>query len=161
VDNLFNKLSPDGDPSDSGMNTYELPNMPENQRRLMRIIMRKREISYQELLETIDNLPDEERLAPDQVDETLEDLNREGHIICVLEGQETTYKPNLRRKSGRNLMIKGLWDVLDSANEKVDSNEQRRKTGKMASALYGKLEDEKLKPATDQSDEKPSKPETF
>lgn len=169
MDNLFDKLqgSPEGD--DSGMNTYELPHMPENQRRVMRVIMRKREIAYKELIDALHALPDAERMTRKEVDEALGQLSQEGHILIVLDGKETTYKPNLRRKSGRNLMIKGIWDVLDSANEKVDTdNQQRRKTSNMANLLYGKLEETKSEekkpegpPAEEPTSPPPPKPETF
>lgn len=151
-DMLGNKSSSEEESSGSGVNPYELPNLPERERKVLQIILRKREISYHDLVESIEQfieLNEDADLAV--LDETLERLSSDGHIIILFEGEETTFKPNLRRKSGRNVLIKGIWDVLDSASETVDqaAKDQRFKTGNILAHVL--FPDAEKKPQPEQS----------
>ena len=148
MDKLF-PTPPNDESSSSGINPYELPNMPIEQRKILQLILRKREVSFSDLMDYIDTLPENERMDATRLDQTLEQLSQGKHIICVVEGEETTYKANMRLKSGRNVMLKGIWDVLDSANEKADGSEQRRKTNNMASTLFAALDGDKKPKAED------------
>jgi hypothetical protein len=138
-------------PMEDGINPYELPNLPDEQRRVLQLILKEREITYSRLVERIQAMPDFHARYLDNLDTTLEQLHQEGHILIIDEG-ETTFKANMRRKSGRNLTIKGIWDVLDGASQNVDQTEKRKNRSTLASALYGSLDDlmKKDKKADDQ-----------
>ncbi|NJL93079.1 MAG: hypothetical protein HC915_04810 [Anaerolineae bacterium] len=129
---------PDDQSSDPGMNPYELPNLPEPDRQVLQVILRKREMSYSDLVDYVKRATGINHVEVDELDTILEGLSQKGHILAVFEGEETIYKANLRHKSGRNLMIKGIWDVLESASEEVDEarSGRRRQTGGLADKLF-------------------------
>ena len=142
-DNLDQRApSPNNNQPEDGVNPYDLPNLPESQLKILNIILRKRQISYHELVEQLDHLDNVEALQT-ELDDILDRLSNDGHIVWFIEGEETTYRSNLRRKSGRNLMIKGIWDVLDSASAEVDSAYSQRDSTRelLADALYKNIDD--------------------
>jgi len=109
-DRLQNKL--DIEKRDEGISLIEIAQLPPNLRKVMRIMLRKLEITRKGLIAEIDKLPEDDKLENDELIYSLETLAKQSWLISRGEGQFLNYQVNLRRKSGSSLS-KSFWARLD------------------------------------------------
>jgi len=109
-DRLQNKL--DIEKHDEGISLIEIAQLPPNLRKVMRIMLRKLEITRKGLIAEIDKLPEDDKLENDELIYSLETLAKQSWLISRGEGQFLNYQVNLRRKSGSSLS-KSFWARLD------------------------------------------------
>lgn len=97
---------------EGGITALDLADLPPALRKIMRLMLRKLQMSYPQLCEAMDNLPENERLSHPDLDQALESLTKQAWLIRLGEGQKAIYKVNLRPKSGSTL-ASGVWSALD------------------------------------------------
>jgi len=127
-----------------GISALDLGDLPANQRKTMRLMLRRREIAYLELCQVMEALPEADRLSRSELDEALQSLSEQQWLIRS-EAEPVTYKINFRRKAGkefgdmtsrqrmRRTLARGIWNVLDSVetqpaklSEKIDPENSER-----------------------------------
>ncbi len=92
-----------------GITILDLAELPPNLKHIMKIMLREHELAFEEINQTNLELPDEDRLTPEQLQEALNELTRQFWLICRGEGERRRYQVNLRYKKG----IKAVWSILD------------------------------------------------
>jgi hypothetical protein len=106
------------------LNLLDLAELPPTQRKIMRLVMRKVEISYADLCVAVEALPESDRLSQAELDQVLQTLGQENWLVRVEKDQLVTYKANLRRNPGSketNKPKRNIWDVLSLGDEPARS----------------------------------------
>lgn len=116
-DHLHDQIG--GEREGEGLSPLDLRELPPRLRKLMRMMLREVEMTYAELCEAVAQMPPEDRLSQDELDEALELLTQQRWLIRMGE-EMITYEVNLRRRAGSDL-AKSFWGTLDTRIE-----EQRR-----------------------------------
>jgi hypothetical protein len=98
--------------SEGGITALDMVDLPPTLRKIMRLMLRKLQLSYPQLLETSAAFPENERLSNKDLDEALEALTVQGWLVRIGQGEKAIYKVNLRRKAGSQL-ASGVWNTLD------------------------------------------------
>jgi len=98
---------------EGGITALDLADLPPALRKIMRLMLRQLEMAYPQLVETMANMPEKDRLSQKELDEALETLSKQFWLIRFGEGNRATYKVNLRRKAGSTLSS-SIWADLDS-----------------------------------------------
>jgi hypothetical protein len=115
-----------GQSDEHGITTLDLIDLPPVLYRVMRLMLRRGQMTYPQLDEANAALSDTERLSRDELDAALQTLVEQGWLVPSNEEPALTYKVSLRRKvrtgldtfSKRNAassaLTKNIWDALDS-----------------------------------------------
>lgn len=98
---------------EGGITALDLADLPPALRKIMRLMLRQLEMTYPQLLEAMQKMPEAERLSQQDLDEALNALSQQFWLIRFGEGQRATYKVNLRRKAGSTLAT-NIWTTLDA-----------------------------------------------
>jgi hypothetical protein len=98
---------------EGGITALDLADLPPALRKIMRLMLRQLEMTHPQLVETMSNMPDDEKLSPEELDQALETLSKQFWLMRFGEGSRATYKVNLRRKAGSTLSS-NIWANLDS-----------------------------------------------
>jgi len=125
--------------ANTGFSTLDMMFFPAPVRRILRMMMRKVEMSYDELRKQIDELPEEKRPLPEEIDESLDALVKIGWLAMTMTGNARVYRLEMGIKAGSAVTkaspeastkstISHLWDTFDEAaeNEEKKSPELRR-----------------------------------
>jgi hypothetical protein len=96
-----------------GLSPLDLQGMPPLMRKVMRYMLREYELSYAEILQWAEGLPEGERPNQAELDQALDDLSRQFWLIKRGEGERVQYQANLRRKAASKL-DRSAWNTLDS-----------------------------------------------
>ncbi len=112
--NIFERLQKklDVEKREEGISALEIADLPANLRKIMRLMLREYELTYEELCAAIDALPEADRLSRKELDEALATLSSQLWLIRRGEDALVTYQVNLRRKAGSKIAA-GIWSVLD------------------------------------------------
>ena len=113
-DRLQNKIEDKRE--DGGITALDLVDLPPSLRDIMRLMLRRLTMSYPDLCEAVEAMPEKQRLSRDQLDISLNTLTRQFWLIRLGEGDRATYKVNLRRKEGSNL-ANNIWASLGTKLE--------------------------------------------
>src|SRR5579872_1861915 len=89
--------------SGEGLSVLELAALPPAQLRVMRVLLRGVEMSYEALCAAVDNLPHDEQLSRPELDGALRVLVEQQWLIPSNPNAPHKYKANLHRKSSRTL----------------------------------------------------------
>jgi hypothetical protein len=112
-----------------GLTALDLMDLSPTLYRVMRLMLRRGEMSHVQLGEANTNLPEGDRLSQVELDEAVKSLCEQHWLLQQGEGQSITYKINLRRKVGNALntfarrnqasstLSKNIWDALDAKPE--------------------------------------------
>ena len=98
---------------ENGITVLDLADLPPALRKIMKLMLRKLQMNYDQLYETIEQMPEEERLTRIQLDEALKKLSEQAWLIQIGKGKRAIYKVNLRRKAGSKLG-ESIWQNLDA-----------------------------------------------
>lgn len=109
-DDLRNKLEKEG--GTSGISAWDMAQLPDAQRRVIRLILREVQMPYVDLCRAGASLPHKQRLDPAQIDEALAELVAQDWLIRLGQENQVTFRVNLRRKTGSRLGA-SLWEQLE------------------------------------------------
>jgi hypothetical protein len=98
---------------DGGITPLDMVDLPPALRKIMRVMLRRVQMSYPDLVEAMKSVPEKERLSPDDLEKAIATLVEQSWLMKLGEGERAIYKVNLRRKSGSTL-ASGIWQALDS-----------------------------------------------
>jgi predicted transcriptional regulator len=113
----------DDQKQEDGISVLDLESLPPTIRKIMRLMLRKVEITYPDLCEAVEALPEADRLSRADLDEVLDRLIKQRWLIRMGTDRDIAYKVNLRRKAGSTLS-KSIWDAMDSTSEPSKRPEQ-------------------------------------
>lgn len=102
---------------EGGITALDLADLPPTLRRIMRLMLRRLQLSYPQLCEIMDDMPENERLSRADLDHSLASLTQQAWLTRLGEGEKAIYKVNLRPKSGSTL-ASGIWSALDEKLKK-------------------------------------------
>jgi hypothetical protein len=98
---------------EGGITPLDLAGLPPALRKIMRLMLRELQMNLPALRETVESMPEKERLTRDELQNALSTLTEQAWLIRIGEGDKAIYKVNLRRKSGSTLAA-GIWSSLDA-----------------------------------------------
>ena len=98
---------------DGGITPLDMVDLPPALRKIMRVMLRRVQMSYPDLMEAMKGVPEKERLSPDELEKAIATLVEQSWLMKIGEDERAIYKVNLRRKSGSTL-ASGIWKALDS-----------------------------------------------
>jgi predicted transcriptional regulator len=112
---IFDRLQKqiDDKRKEGGISVLDLADLPPALRKIMRLMLRQTKMSYTQLREAIEQLPEGERLTHANLKQALNKLSEQAWLIQIGEGERAVYKVNLRRRAGSNLS-ETIWQNLDS-----------------------------------------------
>ena len=122
---LKSQLGDGFDPS-AGFSTLDMIHFPDPVRRIVRIMLRKAEISHEELHKTIQELPEEKRPSQEEVDESLDAMIKVGWLEQTEREGGKHYRIDMGKKAGSEVTraspsqktkstMSKLWDTFDEA----------------------------------------------
>ncbi len=116
---LFDRLQNEIESSEKegGISPLDLADLSPLLRKIVRKMLREVEMTFDELWEYIQSLPEESQINQSELSKTMETLSKQGWAISMGESNDMRYKINLRRKPGSTL-AKGIWSALDDKIEK-------------------------------------------
>jgi len=116
---------------DDGMMPTDLAKLPSALIRLMRLILRTGEISYEDLNRAVAALPEGERMNQPELDDALVKLGEASLLIKTGEGSQAVYRVNLRPKPVGSTATKNrttatlphkIWNALEPEPGKTDKD---------------------------------------
>ncbi len=102
---------------EGGISALDIADLPPLLRKIMRQMLREYELTYGELCEWADALPEAERISRKELDNALQELSTQFWLIKRGDGEKVRYQTNLRRKAPSTLAA-GIWGVLDAKIKK-------------------------------------------
>ena len=132
IDALISHRDSEGrpEPAGEGLSVLDLASLPSAQLRVMRVLLRGVEMSYEALCTAIENLPQHEQLSRTELDTTLRVLVDERWLIRVEQSVPQRFKANLHRKSNRTISefapprssrrgstLRNIWESLDKRDK--------------------------------------------
>jgi hypothetical protein len=118
------------EPPGEGLSVLDLAALPSAQLRVMRVLLRGVELSYEALCAAIDNLPQTERLSRSELDAALRVLLEQQWLVRTESNTPYKYKANLHRKSNRTISefapprsrrqgstLRNVWDSLEKSDK--------------------------------------------
>ncbi len=96
---------------EEGISPLDIADLPPNLRKIMRMMMREVVMKYTDLCTAVDALPEANRINRKDMDAALATLVEQNWLMRYGEGEFTSYRVNLRRKSGSKL-DKDIWSTL-------------------------------------------------
>jgi hypothetical protein len=165
----------DGFDPKAGFSTLDMIHFPAPVRRIIRIMLRKAEISHEELHKTIQELPEEKRPSEKEVEESLDAMIKVGWLERIERDGSNHYRIDMGKKAGSEVTraspsqktkstMSKLWDTFDKAakDESKPALDLRRDKGKPspmdALADLGK-EEKKETPSQKETPPAPAKAE--
>lgn len=87
-----------------GVSVIDVLELPPRLRKIMNLVMRRRLVSLEELVEATEQ-------APEQVRDCLSRLMDKGYLLEIERGEECQYRVIFSRKRGRKVPL-NVWDTL-------------------------------------------------
>jgi hypothetical protein len=106
---------------EEGISAGDIAQLPPALRKIMRMLLREIEMTYQAICTAMDALPEADRLNRKELDQALETLTVQSWLIRRGEGEGLNYTVNLRRKAGSQLGL-NFWNALDA---KIAENKKK------------------------------------
>jgi hypothetical protein len=114
------------DKDGNGIKASYLLDLPPEQRRFMRLLLRHAELTLPDLHKALDALPEGERLTPEETDKAINVLIEQDWLIRLEANDVVSYKANFQRKTasgsekpaprrrGANPVVRGVWEALEA-----------------------------------------------
>jgi predicted transcriptional regulator len=112
--NLLPGQPPSGEPEVRNR-TLDLVVLPPAQNQIMRLVLRKSELTNQQIWELIQDLPESERLSHDDFDSALTTLCAQQLLSRNGDGPTATYKASMQRMAARPKAAR-IWSALEAAS---------------------------------------------
>jgi len=115
MDGIYDRLQKQIDDrrKEGGISVLDLADLPPTLRKIMRLMLRRLQMSYSQLREAFEQMPEGDRLTRVYLDEALKELSGQAWLIQIGAGERAIYKVNLRRKAGSQLG-ESIWENLDA-----------------------------------------------
>jgi hypothetical protein len=115
MDGIYDRLQKQIDDrrKEGGISVLDLADLPPTLRKIMRLMLRRLQMSYPQLREAFEQMPEGDRLTRVYLDEALKELSGQAWLIQIGAGERAIYKVNLRRKAGSQLG-ESIWENLDA-----------------------------------------------
>lgn len=114
-DRLQNKI--EDKQKDGGITALDLADLSPVLRKIMRLMLRRVQMSYPQLCAAMDEMPEAERLSRGEMNKALDALHEQSWLTRLGQGEKAIYKVNLRPKSGSTI-ASGIWASLDEKLKK-------------------------------------------
>lgn len=126
---LFDRLQNEieGRETKGGISPLDLADFSAPLRKIIRLLLREVELSFDGIWQAVEAMPEEERMNENELGETLKNLTKQGWLISMGEEGSQRFKVNLRRKPGSNL-AKGIWSALDAKIENREKSDPKEET---------------------------------
>ena len=98
---------------EGGISILDLADLPPTLRKIMRLMLKRLQMSYPQLHEAFEQMPEGEHLTRAYLDDALKELSEQAWLIQIGTGEHAIYKVNLRRKAGSKLG-ESIWQNLDA-----------------------------------------------
>jgi len=117
------------DKDSGGIKASYLLELPPEQRRIMRLLLRHAEMTAADLRQALDALPEDEQLTSDQMDKAIQILIEQTWLIRLEANEIVSYKANFQRKVESALekspprrrsaspVARGIWDALEAKDK--------------------------------------------
>jgi len=117
------------DQDSGGIKASYLLELPPEQRRIMRLLLRHAEMTAADLRKALDALPEDEQLTSDQMDKAIQILIEQTWLIRLEANEIVSYKANFQRKVESALekspprrrsaspVARGIWDALEAKDK--------------------------------------------
>lgn len=110
------------------LSVLDIADLPPTQRKIMRLILRKVEMTYKELCAAVEALPEVERLSRAELDQALQTLSQNRWLLRAEKDQVASYRVNLRRNVQETETLKperrSVWQALTTGDEAPGSAKQ-------------------------------------
>ena len=138
---IFDRLQNSSEPSDrdgNGLKASYLLDLPPDQRRVMRVLLRHTELTYADLSQALEALPEADRLTTEALDKVLVILTEQTWAIRSEIDQTVYYKANFHRRTESaaekaaprrrvSPTARGIWDSLESGDIKPADTSANKK----------------------------------
>jgi hypothetical protein len=123
MSDLFDRLQNELDirAKEDGITALDLTELPTPLRKIMRKMLRALELNRQEIAEIFSDLPTEEQKEVKDLADALNILTKQGWLIELGEGDNVSYKANLRRKRGSELAA----DIFNKLDERISERKAK------------------------------------
>jgi hypothetical protein len=134
----------DGFDPKAGFSTLDMIHFPAPVRRIIRIVMRRMEVSLEDLNKAIQELPEEKRPSQEEVDESLAAMIKVGWLEQTEREGVSYYRIDMGKKAGSEVTraspsqktqstMSKLWDTVDEAAQEgekpaLDLRRDKRKS---------------------------------
>lgn len=108
---------------EAGITPLDIAELPDQYRKLLKIILREAEMTFTEIQESIKKVHDIKDLNEADLIAALTELTKQMWLIRRGDGDRVRYEVNLRRKAGSGLSG-NIWSALDS---RLDEQAKKRK----------------------------------
>ncbi len=101
------------------LNVLDIADLPPTQRKIMRLVLRKVEMTYTEVCAAIDALPEAEPLSRADLDQVLQALTQDRWLVRTEKELLPGFRANLRRNVSETPKRerRTIWDVLTLGEE--------------------------------------------
>lgn len=118
------------DKDSGGIKASYLLELPPDQRRIMRLLLRHAEMTLPDLRKALDALPEDEQVTSDQMDKAIQILIEQNWLIRLEANEVVSYKANFQRKVESGVekspprrrsaspIARGIWDALEAKDKK-------------------------------------------
>jgi len=108
------------------LNVLEIADLPPTQRKIMRLILRKVEMTYADLCDAVDAMPETDRLSRNELDQVLEVLKADQWVVTGEKDDLPAYRVNLRRNATNVKLSRGerssIWDALSLSDDTTSAS---------------------------------------
>lgn len=123
MSDLFDRLQNELDirAKEDGITALDLTELPTPLRKIMRKMLRALELNKPQIAEIFSELPAEEQKEVKDLDEALNILTKQNWLIEMGQGDQVSYKANLRRKRGSALAA----DIFNKLDERLSERQSK------------------------------------
>ena len=102
---------------EGGITALDLADLSPSLRKIMRLMLRRLQLSYPQLCAAMEEMPEAERMPRGDLNKALDTLYEQAWLVRLGQGEKAIYKVNLRPNSGSTL-ASGIWNSLDEKLKK-------------------------------------------
>jgi hypothetical protein len=110
------------------LNVLDIANLPPTQRKIMRLILRKVEMTYTEVCAAVEALPEADCVSRADLDQVLQALTQERWLVRTDKELFPSFRANLRRNVTERETPKrerrNIWEVLTLGEEAAKSSKK-------------------------------------
>jgi hypothetical protein len=136
LERLANSSEPTtGGEAAGGLKASYLLELPPDQRRVMRVLLRHNDLGFPELCQAVAAFPEAERLTNEQLEKILAILLEQNWLIRTEVERVIHYKANFQRRADEakekitpkrkvSPVVRGVWDALEAQDSQTESKKK-------------------------------------